>query len=91
MRETSIESDILDYLRYIGFLAWRTHTGKYPPAEKFILDIGAIRHGMYVEVECKRPGQKPSDGQKQRIADVRSHGGVAFVAMSVLDVQQELR
>lgn len=91
VKENTIESDILQYLRYIGFLAWRTHTGKNPPAEKGILDIGAIKQGMYVEVEVKRPGQKPSEGQKQRITDVRANGGLAFVATSVLDVQEALK
>lgn len=90
MKEATIENDILQYLRYIGFLAWRTHTGKYPPAEKSILDIGAIRGGLYCEIEVKRPGQKPSESQNQRIADVRAHGGLAFVARSVHDVQEAI-
>jgi len=91
MSEAAIENDILQYLNYMGGYFWRTHTGKFPPAEKGITDINGLRGGIFYAVEVKRPGQTPSDEQNAYMVRVRGNGGKAFVATSVEDVQREMR
>ena len=39
--------------------------------------VGMLKGGQYLELEAKRPGNKPDDRQALRIAFVREHGGVS--------------
>ena len=53
-------------------------------AEVGTLDFeGYDKHGRFCAIECKRPsGGRLSAAQKERIADINTKGGVAFIAHS---------
>jgi len=63
----------------------RQQSGVFHEGERFIrvgapgkLDIvGLLKGGRYMELEAKRPGEKPDLRQAQRIAFVIQHGGVS--------------
>ena len=53
---------------------------------------GYDMRGRFCAIECKRPvGGKLSAAQKERIADINSKGGVAFVAHSGEEALQKLK
>lgn len=39
--------------------------------------VGMLEGGQYMELEAKRPGEKPTEQQAKRIAFVRQHGGIS--------------
>lgn len=52
--------------------------------------IGILPDGKFIGIECKRPGQKATDVQKNFLRTISENHGVAFVATSIEDVQSEL-
>ena len=63
----------------------RRQSGVFQDGERWIrvgqkghLDIsGMLKGGRYFEIECKRPGEKPDERQRERIAHVLEGGGVS--------------
>ena len=54
--------------------------------------IGILRgSGRFIACEVKRPGQKPTIGQKKFIDRINRAGGLAFVATSVEDVLEAIK
>lgn len=88
--EAGIVATILKHLRSIPASRWeKTHGGAFGNAGK--PDITGCIHGTRVEVEVKRPGCKPTDIQKQTIAEWQMAGAVAFWATSWPEVEARLR
>ncbi len=48
--------------------------------------IGQLRTGQFLAVECKRPGEEPTDDQAEFLWKVWSAGGCAFVATDASDI-----
>lgn len=69
----------------------RQNSGLFQDGDRFIrvgtpgvLDIvGMLVSGRYMELEAKRPGQKPDERQERRIAFIRAGGGIAGYFTSV--------
>lgn len=63
----------------------RQQSGLFQDGNRYIrvgtpgkLDIvGMLTNGRYLELEAKRPGQKPDERQARRIEFVKRHGGIA--------------
>jgi VRR-NUC domain len=68
--------------------------GSYTPlafGEKGISDIiGCSPEGIFIAIEVKRPGGKPSPEQLEFIENVKRNKGVAFVAYSLDDAIRQL-
>lgn len=90
MKEATLENDILQYLQYRGVFAWRTHTGRYPPATPGMPDIVGVLNGKMIGVEVKRPGQKPTKVQADFIKKMNANGAMVIVASDVAGVQAAL-
>lgn len=79
MLEKDIQKKILARLRAAG---WRAHK----VSDRFVTglpDITALKNGVHLDIEVKRPGEKPSPRQELQIRDILAHGGHAAVASSV--------
>src|SRR5258708_21064013 len=52
--------------------------------------IGQMKDGRFLACEVKREGAQLMDHQRNFLNEVRQHGGVAFVARNVQDVEEAL-
>ena len=90
--EAEILAVCLQWLNYQpGVRCWRQNTGafkgEYKGKRRFVRygvtgqsDISGIMlpSGRRIEIEVKRPGNKPTEDQKAWMAMIREHGGIAF-------------
>ena len=97
--ERDIQKAIIAYLTLIGAAVVRVNSGLLPtPAGRRVRfnrasrgncsDVLACWRGLFIAVEVKRPGGKPTAGQSEFLADVERNGGVAVVATCVGDVER---
>lgn len=104
IRETEIQKAILEYLRYNGFFVWRNNVGSgfntNPDGKQYFTRfgfkglsdiIGLTKDGRFLAIEVKKPGMKPTESQQWFLDNVKKNGGVAFVATSIDDVQENLQ
>lgn len=97
--ESSIQRDILDWLSFKGFLAWRNHTQGIKMGGKFRVknpnaghpDVWAVRHGFLIGVEVKTPTGRVSADQEEWIAKAARYGVSIFVVRSVAELEKELK
>lgn len=54
-------------------------------------DIIALHHGIFLGIEVKRPGKKPTGIQNKRARDIQAAGGIAIIATSLDDVIEALK
>ncbi len=101
MLEKVIENQILNYLQFIpDCFAWKNqNVGVYDSRKrtyrksnskhqfKGIADILGIYKGRFLAIEVKQPKKPPSQHQIEFINKINDHGGIAFVATSIEDVQ----
>lgn len=74
-----------DKRRFVSFVRW--FCSGHASRTAGVSDIIAIKDGIMLSVECKRPGGgKLSDAQKQFLAEWAEHGGAWCVAQSIEDV-----
>lgn len=101
--ENQIMNQIIDYLRYRGYLVWRNNTGaaEYEKdgkkrlvrfGQKGASDIFCIDHknqGRFVAIEVKTPktARRVTRWQQEFLDNVNAHNGLGFVATSVEEVQ----
>ena len=88
--ERDVLRSCLAVLRALGVAAERQNTGAVAMRDKHgksrlvrfgqagNLDIRGILDGKPLEVEVKRPGNRPTEKQYQRMAFIASQGGIAF-------------
>jgi hypothetical protein len=102
--EKHVQNAILNFLSLHRVFVWPNKTqGTFDPKKKVfrrptsrhwingVADIlGVTPKGRIIAIEVKRPGERPSDAQKEFLFDVSNRGGVAFVATSIEDVEQKL-
>lgn len=102
--EKQIENLILNYLRAKGFYAWKNQSiGVFDPVKKIyrksnnrhhikgVSDIIALKHGKAVFIEVKSKTGRPSQEQIVFMNNIKSVGGIAFIARSIEDVLNELK
>lgn len=103
--EKAIQRAIIDWLNTIPAIkCWRQNTGavtaKYKGRTRFVRygqpgqsDIGGIisPHGVMLQIEVKRPGNKPTDDQYEWLEMVRRAAGIAFWSDSLESCAAQLR
>lgn len=62
-----------------------------PHRRKGVSDILGIWEKRFLAIEVKVPGKYATKEQKEFLADVEAHGGIAFVARSIDDVEARLK
>lgn len=94
-KESDIQKACIDWLNTIpGVKVWRQNTGaqvsEYKGKKRFMrfgqkgqADITGIALGVRVEIEVKRPGQKPSDDQRDWLRIIGMHFGISFWTDSI--------
>ncbi len=89
MKESDIQAQIRDYLRWKGWFVVKIHQslGSY----KGIADLVAVKDGHTVWIEVKTPKGRLSKHQEQFRDDIWAHGGIYLVARSVEDIERELK
>jgi hypothetical protein len=85
--EKEVLADVLQALRSDPrvWICDRRQSGVFQEGNRFIrvgqkghLDIsGMLQGGKYLEIECKRPGERPDERQAARIEHVRKGGGIS--------------
>lgn len=70
----------------------RFMANRSPYRIKGVSDIlGLLPGGRFLAIEVKVPGNYPTHEQKAFIERVNERGGLAFVARSIADVEEQLR
>lgn len=102
VKESEIQKSIMDYLRLKKCLVFKhRNVGIYkqatkqyiplPAGEVGISDIiGCTKDGIFIAIEVKRPGGKPSPQQMDFLQRVRSNNGIAILAYSLDDVTPKI-
>ena len=98
--EKELQDAVLKLLRHHPKVKWaeRMNVGAMKIGQRFVrfgkpgmCDItGQLKDGRRLEVEMKRPGQKPTPAQEGFIAMVNEGCGVAFVATGCIEVLEAL-
>lgn len=104
IREQDIVRGCLDVLRLHGVFAWRQNQGRLPVKDRSgkrlvrftsingISDIvGVLPDGRLVAVECKVPGNVPTEDQQAFLDAVRRRGGLAVVIYDAADLAAILK
>ena len=89
-RESKIQSSIKVRLARLGVTLWRRNVGAMQEGDRFIRfsapgqsDLwGVDRMGRHWEIECKRPGNKPTPKQLEWLKAMSDRGCVAYWADS---------
>lgn len=86
--EKTIQVAIIKWLKGHGAYVLNVHGSRYMP--KGTPDLLACVGGVFVAIEVKRPGEKPTELQQYRLERIEAAGGIAFCAHSVDEVAQRL-
>lgn len=101
--ESEIQKACIDWLNTIpGVKVWRQNTGGMSGehngkkwymkfGQKGQADITGICNGIRVEIEVKRPGEKPTDDQRDWLRIIGMHFGIAFWTDSIERCVTEMR
>ena len=87
MKEADIQRKILLYLASVEAWTVKTVTSN----KKGVPDIIACVKGIFVGIEVKRPGKKPTPLQRVQGKLIGEAGGVFTVAYSVEDVKNAIK
>lgn len=101
MKESDIQKQILDYLRYKGYLAFKHHStgftvrgGKvmaFKYGMKGIADIvGCTKNGIFFAIEVKKPKKKASPDQIKFLEKVNDSNAISILAHCLEDVSEIL-
>jgi hypothetical protein len=98
--EQTIQRAILEYLNWKHIFCWKNNTaGIYVKARNTYIPshapgvadiLGVLPGGRFLAIEVKSPTGRVSPHQQQFIDRINENGGVAFVARSVEEVEQQL-
>lgn len=100
--ETALVRSILDYLHSRGIFAYRNNTGALPWTDKAgrrritkfgergAPDIIGCKNGQMICIECKIPGNKPTEEQYAWLSRAEHAGAITMVAYSIDDVMKHL-
>lgn len=84
--EAHVLRAVRKYLRDCGWLVIRFQQGL--GCHRGLADLGALRDGRWVFVECKSPTGRLSPAQEEFRRQVESRGGTYIVARGVEDVAE---
>lgn len=100
--EQSLIKPCIDLLTLRGCFVWRQNAGgmkaTYKGRDRFIRFshqegisdiIGIAPDGRFIAVELKVGKNKPTDAQATFLAEVKARGGIAIVAYSVEELDQQ--
>lgn len=86
--ESDIKADILDYCKKAGIFIQRRNVAGVQRLHGHFVKLGTKGQadfygvlkpsGRHFECELKKPGEVPSEEQKQWLADCEHHGALAF-------------
>lgn len=77
------------WLKDQGAVVYKIHGGDNFQ-EEGIPDLLCCLRGVFVGIELKQEGEKPSKAQEYQMAKINKAGGIAFVAVSLDDVKKVL-
>ena len=90
MTEGQIQKQAIELLKLSGYLVFRLNSGKArnnirlcPPGTP---DILAVKDGLVLWIEMKKPGGVLSDAQEKMITDLQLHGQQVLIADSIHDI-----
>ena len=101
-KETDLVRAIVQYITWRGGMATRVNSGlqildkgkqqqrAFRGATKGTSDILACWQGRYLAIECKMPGNHPTEEQGYFLEQVERSGGVAIVAYTIEDVSRAM-
>ncbi len=97
--EHTIQRAIQDWLTYLGWFVWRNNSGIIRTQTNSFVKLGlaglpdlfALKNGVLLGVEVKRPGKKPTELQDQMLETLRAHGAKTLIATSVDDIDKFLK
>lgn len=104
MSEKQIENSILEFLTWKKIFCWKNQTtGVFDPVKKQfrkswnqyhlkgVADIlGILPDGRFLAIEVKAPKKYPTKEQREFIKFINDKNGLAFVARSIEDVEDNL-
>ena len=90
MTEAQVQRQVVDGLRAMGAYVIVTHDAKHRPILQGISDIIAVLSDRVMFIECKAPGGKVSEYQREFLSSMRERGHDAFVADCWDDVERQL-
>ena len=88
-KEGDLVKDCIRWLESVGCYVWKQNQGGMKTDTHFIRFahvkgisdiIGLTPGGVFIAVECKQPGNKPTADQAAFLDRVRAKGGLAYVA-----------
>ena len=98
MSANKLTKQIVDFLNFNGFVAWKVYNGgvydpkigKYrndPTKKKGVFDVNGFRKsdGKHIEIEIKWGKDKVSDDQKRHFKALESAGAICYVARNFND------
>jgi len=81
--ERDIQAQITKYLRNNGI--W--HVKIITANRNGIPDLICLRKGIFIAIELKRPGHKPTDLQQAELDRIKQAGGFSFCCHSLEEVK----
>jgi len=102
--EADVVKAIRDLLRATGVFHWKFSPGPFGNQEGIsdilgvykvkvadLVAAGVEEVGIFLAIEVKRPGKKPTDAQDRFIENIRDGAGIAFPADCVEDVVEGMK
>jgi hypothetical protein len=101
--EQMLKNQIVDYLNYNGYFAWKTNTGTFffkdksgksrmfKSGIKGCSDILAIKGGKFYAIECKIKPNKLTPEQDWFLKEIEKHGGIGVVAYKLEDIENMVK
>lgn len=87
MLESKIQASILKYLKDEGYFTFKTIINN----KAGIPDIYALKDGVNVFIEVKRPGGRVSQIQSYTHSKIREKGGNIIVVDTLCDLKEKLK
>jgi hypothetical protein len=80
MKESQVQRQIVDGLRARGAYVFVTHGPMNKPVHPGVSDLVAVFPERVLFIECKAPGGRVSEEQREFLSSMRERGHEAFVA-----------
>lgn len=89
MRESSFQSNAINFLENKGAYVLKTHVSSYQSQGE--PDLTCCYKGFYIAFELKVKGNKPSPLQEKKLEKIRRAGGIAIGAYSIEEIEEALK
>jgi hypothetical protein len=100
IKESAVIRAVDEYLTVSGIQHWRNNTGAHVEGSRFIRygkpgssDFCGVcpGSGRFLAVECKRPGGKLTEPQRDFLDMINRNGGVGIVVSSIESLEIQLK